>query len=764
MIIFMRNPLRRLPLLVLGLIFIGTWVPVSAQQDAILPVSVSTDGALADDGAANPSLSADGRLVVFDSTAANLQPGDANGLADVFLHDRQTRETRILSASPAGVQGDGPSTRPVISGNGRMIIFESAASNLAEGDANGVQDIFVFDRLTGLIRLVSAGRYGSAGAGASSGPDIDFTGRYVVFESAADDLVLGDDGGVDAFVFDLVTGNVLRIPGGRAPVISGDGRAVVYTDPGGALQLYHRVLGTTVEIAAAGAFPGVSHTGRNVTYVRDAVVRVLDRETGGDRTLTTQVDPDGLRLSSDASAVVYRVSGPSGGLYLRREPEEVLPVWEGGVGPVFDLSADGGVVVFAAAGLEPGLAHSQIYVRELAPQAESYHLAGRVTDSRSMPLGLVTVSDGRGGSTRTDADGYFYLSGYPAGPLTLTPEKEGYEFEPISWNLSVFRDTAGYLFTASPEEKLLEEARLDLGMPYNFNRGCEKPDEGCGQPYHGFAAGFCTDLVLDAYTFGLEYDINYALKQDAYAHPEHFYRWRDARNTHDMWRYFHFSGQMLPPDTDYLPGDIVFFDWTGDGEIDHVALVSEVEAGRPVTLIDATGITDQNPSGLAAELDWQGFHTTTFRGHARWNGTYEPVYSGFPAETRVLQSALSGGGLFIRLVDSAGRAASFGEAGLPGAAYFDLEWEEVISQLDPAGRYTVEIRSVTGAAQPFIFAVQTLSGSLITGRQVFSGVAVPDEVVRIDFIVLSDSAGDLGLRSEGGGRTERPSGLLRKDR
>jgi Tol biopolymer transport system component len=762
MIIFMRNHLRCLPLLVLGAILIGTWAPVSAQQDAILPVSVSTDGALADAGAANPSLSADGRLVVFDSTAANLQPGDANGLADVFLHDRQTGETRILSASPAGVQGDGPSTRPVISGNGRMIVFESAASNLAEGDANGVHDIFVYDRLTGLIRLVSAGRNGSAGAGASSGPDIDFTGRYLVFESAADDLVLGDDGGVDAFVYDLVTGNVLRIPGGRSPVISGDGRAVVYTDPGGALQLYHRVLGTTVEIAAAGVFPGVSHTGRNVAYVRDASVRVLDRETGGDRTLSGQVSPAGLRLSSDATTALYSVEGA--GLVLLREGAEGIPVWESPVGPVFDLSADGGVVVFSAAGLEPGHPHGQIYVREMTPQAESYHLAGRVTDARGLPLGLATISDGRGGNTRTDLDGYFYLSGYPAGPLTLTPEKEGFEFDPVAWNLSVIRDVAGYLFSASSEEKLLEEARLDIGMPYDFNRGCERPDEGCGKPFHGFAAGFCTDLVLDAYTFGLDYDIDFALEQDAYAHPEHFYRWRDARDAHDMWRYFHFSGQMLAPDAGYLPGDIVFFDWSGDGEIDHVALVSEVETGRPVTLIDATGVTEQNPSGLAAELDWQGFHTTTFRGHARWNGTYEPVYSGFPAETRVLQSALSGGGIFMRLVDSAGRAASFGEAGLPGAAYFDLEWEEVISQLDPAGRYTVEIRSVTGSPQPFIFAVQTLSGGLITGRQVFSGVAAPDEVVRIDFTVLADPAGELGLRSEGGGRTERPSGLLRKDR
>ncbi|HUF37320.1 MAG TPA: hypothetical protein VMN57_02245 [Anaerolineales bacterium] len=749
-----------LTVLILLPVLLGPARTAVAQEEAIFPVSVATGGALADAPAEHPSISADGRLVVFQSAAANLQAGDSNSQTDIFLHDRQAGETRLVSASPVGVQGDGPSTRPAISGNGRIVVFESEAANLFPGDVNGRRDILVFDRLTGLIRPVTAG-----GDGASSAPSIDYAGRYLVFESDADNLVFGDESGTDAFIFDRVTGHTVRLPGGRAPVISGDGRLVAYTGLEGRLLLYHRVIGTTTEIAAAAASPSLSHTGRNLAYIRDAAVRLLDRETGGDRTLSGPVGPGGLRLSADATAVVFRVSGGDGaGLYFQSEGDAPAAIWTGPVGPWFDLSAGGEIVVFTAAGLEPGAPHSQVYVRELSPQPESFHLAGRVTDVRGLPVGLVTVNDGRGGSSRTDADGYFYLSGYPAGTLTLTPEKEGFEFDPVAWNLSVFRDAAGYLFTASPQEKLLEEARLDIGMPYSFDRGCEHPDEGCDKPFHGFAAGFCTDLILDAYTFGLEFDINYALEQDAYANPAHFYRWRDARNTHDMWRYFHFSGQMLPADADYLPGDIVFFDWTGDGEIDHVALVSEVAGGRPLTLIDATGVTLQNPSGLAAELDWLPFHTDTARGHARWNGTYEPVSFGYPPAVRMLQTALSGGGVFMRLVDSRGRAASFGEQELPGMRFYDLEWEEVVSQFDPAGRYTVEIRSVTGGPQAFIFTVQTLSGGLITGRQVFTGIAEAGEVVRLGFTVVTDPAGELGLRSEGGGRTARPQGALGKDR
>jgi hypothetical protein len=118
----------------------------------------------------------------------------------------------------------------------------------------------------------------------------------------------------------------------------------------------------------------------------------------------------------------------------------------------------------------------------------------------------------------------------------------------------------------------------------------------------------------------------------------------------------------------------------------------------------------------------------------------------------------------MRLIDEGSRAASFGESGLPKMHYFDLTWEEVVSQFDPGGRYTVEIRSTTGGVEPYIFTIQTLSGGLITGRQLFSGLASPDEVVRIGFTVAVDSAGGLSLRAEGGGRLARPAGSLLKDR
>lgn len=729
---------------------------------ALGPVTFSPDGTPANGPARHPAVSADGRFIAFESDATNLHPGDANGQTDIFLLDRQSGETRLVSVSPAGAQGTGPSSSPAISGNGRLIVFESAASNLTPGDFNNQPDIFAFDRLTGLVHRVSVGRQGREPDGPSRSPAVDAAGRYVAFRSAASNLVFADGSPAeDIYVFDMVTGNMILVSAGfgssAPPAISGDGRIIAYASAAGEVVVYHRVLDRSTVLGAGEGRPALSFSGRNVAYLSGGEVRLLDRDTGAARTLLPAGEgARALAMSSDAGAMLVDLAEKLALLSDAGRTEISLEGPLEGLG----LSAGGEVLVVAAP--PTSSAHSQILVEQLTTRGPSFHLAGRVTDAEGVPLALVTISDGQGGSTRTDAGGYFYLSGYPAGPLTLTPEKEGYTFEPSSWNLSVFRDVAGYLFTASAEETVLEEARKNIGMPYSFNRGCEDPYIGCGKPFHGFAAGFCTDLVLDAYTHGLSFEINYALQQDAYANPEHFYRWRDARNTHDMWRYFHFSGQMLDHSEDYLPGDAVFFDWSGDGEIDHVALVSEVVAGRPVRMVDATGITDQNPSGLAAELDWLGFHEHTVRGHARWDGTYEPVRSGYPPGARVLQTALSGGGMFMRVIDEQGRTHSFGETGIPGGVHFDLTWEEVISLLEPTGAYRVEIRSVSEGFEPYVFSLQTLSNGLITGRAELRGIIRPGEVVHYEWMVGEDHAGELFLRTDSRLRHARVSGVLRK--
>ncbi|HLE69342.1 MAG TPA: hypothetical protein VJH87_06650, partial [Vicinamibacteria bacterium] len=106
-------------------------------------VSVASDGAEADGPSAEPAVSADGRYVAFASRAKNLSRNDRNERWDVFLHDRETRETIPISVNAEGVHGNHDSTRPALSADGWYVAFESRAGNLAPDDRNGRKDVFV---------------------------------------------------------------------------------------------------------------------------------------------------------------------------------------------------------------------------------------------------------------------------------------------------------------------------------------------------------------------------------------------------------------------------------------------------------------------------------------------------------------------------------------------------------------------------------------------------------------------------------------------
>ena len=88
-------------------------------------------------GTYTPTLSTDGRLAAFDSNASNLVSGDTNGFSDAFVHDRQSGATERVSVATGGAQGNGYSYDPSISADGRYVAFQSWASTLAGGDTNG---------------------------------------------------------------------------------------------------------------------------------------------------------------------------------------------------------------------------------------------------------------------------------------------------------------------------------------------------------------------------------------------------------------------------------------------------------------------------------------------------------------------------------------------------------------------------------------------------------------------------------------------------
>ena len=169
-------------------------------------VSVSSRGRQGEGLSSSPDISADGRFVAFDSDAENLAR-DRNNITDVFRHDRETGETILVSVSSEGQQGDSSSHAPAISGDGRFIVFH-ANSSLAPEDTNETTDVYLRDVQAGTTTLVSIGFDGSAGNSTSFIQDISSDGRFVAFVSSATNLIANDIEDIDAGVYvrDLVNG------------------------------------------------------------------------------------------------------------------------------------------------------------------------------------------------------------------------------------------------------------------------------------------------------------------------------------------------------------------------------------------------------------------------------------------------------------------------------------------------------------------------------------------------------------------------------
>jgi Tol biopolymer transport system component len=209
---------------------------------AVERVSVGSGGEQADADCFVASISADGRYVAFSSAATTLVPGDTNGVDDIFLRDRLTGTTERLSVDSAGVQGNDASDAPSISADGRLIAFQSLATNLVAGDSNGSYDVFLRDRQTGTTVRVSVDSSGGEAGGSSLIQAISADGRLVAFTSIASNLVAGDSNGDrDVFVRDLQSGTTERVsvgPGGSEGngqsgltgglSISADGRFVAF--------------------------------------------------------------------------------------------------------------------------------------------------------------------------------------------------------------------------------------------------------------------------------------------------------------------------------------------------------------------------------------------------------------------------------------------------------------------------------------------------------------------------------------------------------
>jgi Tol biopolymer transport system component len=208
-------------------------------------VSLFSNGqeSLSRSGGTDPAISADGRFVAFTATESFDQVADTNFSLDIYVHDRVTGSTELVSVNNQGVVGNNNSEEPAISADGRFVAFTSTAVNLASGDTDNAADVFVRDRLAGTTEALTVTPNSPPGPDSASGvPSISADGRFVGFWSRQPDLVPEGDGNGfdgDSYVADRQAGTIERvsvssqgIQGNLAssqPSISADGRFVAFT-------------------------------------------------------------------------------------------------------------------------------------------------------------------------------------------------------------------------------------------------------------------------------------------------------------------------------------------------------------------------------------------------------------------------------------------------------------------------------------------------------------------------------------------------------
>jgi 6-phosphogluconolactonase (cycloisomerase 2 family) len=202
-------------------------------------VSVSSNGTQGNEYSNNISISSDGRYVAFSSSASNLVANDTNGKDDIFVHDRQTGQTTRISVSSNSAQGNDSSTHVALSDDGRYVAFTSYATNLVAGDTNSASDVFVHDRQTGITSLISKSTLGIQGNAHSYVSDISGDGNYVAVLSTASNLVANDtNASMDTFLYNrtsermtiisMTASGIIGNNESRLTAISDDGLVAVF--------------------------------------------------------------------------------------------------------------------------------------------------------------------------------------------------------------------------------------------------------------------------------------------------------------------------------------------------------------------------------------------------------------------------------------------------------------------------------------------------------------------------------------------------------
>lgn len=260
--------------------------------------STSSGGELSNGYSDGPSLSWRGRYLAYASVASNLTPElDDNEENDVFVLDRLSGQVQLVSQNALGEVGSGSSSNPSISADGRFVAFVSEAVNLLPADTDSRSDIYVADTWTGTLRLVSVDSAGVKSNGFCEEPRISADGSRVCFSSDASNLALGDTGfDADVFAHDLNTGVTVMASRGPGGVEGDDESFFPWLSGDGRYLVF--------ESTATNLVPGGTD-GTALVFLRDlqdGSTRVVSRGLGGNEPSDDCYSPV---ISADGNRVAY---------------------------------------------------------------------------------------------------------------------------------------------------------------------------------------------------------------------------------------------------------------------------------------------------------------------------------------------------------------------------------------------------------------------------------------------------------------------------
>jgi hypothetical protein len=266
-------------------------------------VSVNSDGGEANDNSGSADISANGRFIAFTAAASNLVANDNNGRIDVFLRDTLADHTTLLTRGFDGSGANNDSRGPAISGDGRFVVFDSPANNLVENDSNNRADVFIVDTNTGSIHLVSVSSHGARANGSSFGAAISADGRYVGFSSVATNLVDGDTNNrQDVFLHDRQTGETTRVSVGIDFTQTTDDSYMQSISGGGRYVVFSSTSPNL--LPRANSFSGVFVLDRELREITR--VDVADNGSPADRASAfASISDDGLLVAFDSKVFVH---------------------------------------------------------------------------------------------------------------------------------------------------------------------------------------------------------------------------------------------------------------------------------------------------------------------------------------------------------------------------------------------------------------------------------------------------------------------------